>query len=322
MLSRVADAIYWMSRYLERAENIARFIDVNWYMTLEHHPGQEFQQWEPLINITGDDEAFKERYDQANKENVIAFLTLDRTYPHSIVSCLAAARENARTVREIISTELWEQINTFYHLTVQATQDPATIYDNPYEFCKTIKLRGMMLGGIAQDTMDHGEGWHFFRMGRNLERADKTSRILDVKYFILLPKVDYVGTAYDDIQWAALLRTTDSLHAYRQRYGRITPPQVVQFLMLGRDFPRATLHCLIAARYSLHAISGSPVGTFSNKAEQHLGQLCAELSYTSADKIITKGLHEFTDQLQIDMNHVDTAIAESFFGVTFEQVDG
>lgn len=319
MLSRVADAIYWMSRYLERAENIARFVEVNWHLSLEHQPQPEFQQWEPLIKVTGDDKLFSKRFDSAIKQNVIDFLVLDTEYPHSIISCVRAARENARTVREIIPSELWEQINILYHMIENVAGANNGIYENPYDFCEKVKLRGMMLGGIANDTMDHGEGWHFFRMGRFLERADKTSRILDVKYFILLPDVNYVGTAYDDIQWAALLRTIDGLNAYRQRYGRTQPSHVVEFLVLGREFPRSILHCLLQTQHSLHCIGGSLPGTFKNKAEQCLGQLCAELSYLTVEKIFEKGLHEFTDQLQKETNVIDDAIAETFFGISFEE---
>ncbi len=318
MLSRVADAIYWMSRNLERAENIARFIEVNWHMSLDYHNGRELAQWEPLVNVTGDGEVFFKHYDIASQNNVINFLAMNTEYSNSIISCLANARENARAVREIISTELWEQINTFYHFVKSAGNNQTDIFENPYGFCKEVQLRGMMLGGITNDTMDHGEAWHFFHLGRYLERADKTSRILDVKYFILLPNLDYVGTTYDDIQWAALLRSTDGLNAYRQRYGRIVPKHIVQFLMLGRRFPRAVLHCSVQAQKSLHSISSSKLGTYQNEAERHLGQLCAELSYTTTQTIFAKGLHEFTDQLQLDMNKVDIAIAETFFGATFD----
>lgn len=316
MLSRVAEAIYWMSRYLERAENIARFIDVNWHMSLDHRPNREFNQWAPLVKVTGDEEDFAERYDVASKENVIRFLTLDTEYSNSIISCLRAARENARTVREIIPVELWEQINTFHHMVENIEGTEENIFDNPYDFCDQVKLRGMMLGGIANDTMNHGEEWHFFRLGRLLERADKTSRILDVKYFILLPDVNYVGTAYDDTQWAALLRTTDALNAYRQRFGRISPEQVVEFLMLDRNFPRAILYCLLKAQQSLHSITESPLNSFHNPAEQTLGKLCGKFTYLSPESIMKRGLHEFTDHFQTDLNDVGGAIAETFFGYT------
>jgi len=318
MLSRVADAIYWMSRYLERAENIARFIEVNWHMSLDHRPNKEFYQWEPLIKVTGDEELFTKYYSSPIKQNVISFLTLDTNYPHSIISCLRVARENARTVRDIISDEMWEQINIFYHLVEDLRRHHHDIYNNPYDFCRDVKSRGMLLGGIANDTMDHNEAWHFFRLGRLLERSDKTSRILDVKYFILLPDLNYIGTAYDDIQWAALLRTTDALNAYRQRFGPITPKKVVKLLMLERAFPRSIMYCLLKGQQSLHSISGSPIGTYHNKAERELGQLTARLAYTDIEQIFKQGLHEFTDNLQTDMNLVDISIAETFFGYNFE----
>lgn len=311
MLSRVADTIYWMSRYLERAENIARFVEVNWHLTLDM-PDQDFQQWMPLVNVTGDYSMFIERYGNATQENVISFLTFDLNYANSIHSCLRAARENARTVREIIPSEMWEQINTFYHLIADAAKHPDPVLSNPYDLCEQVKFRGLLLGGIYTDTMTHDEGWHFFRLGRLLERADKTSRILDVKYFIILPRIKDVGTTYDQIQWAALLRTTSAFQAYRRIYGRITPLHVTEFLLLDHDFPRSVLHCLVNAQQSLHAISGNPVGGFKNLAEKRLGHLCAELSYTRSEEILQKGLHQFIDGLQMEMNEVNMAIFETF----------
>ena len=163
--------------------------------------------------------------------------------------------------------------------------------------------------------MTHGEAWHFCQLGRMLERADKTSRILDVKYFILLPKLADVGTPFDDIQWLALLRSASALEMYRQRHGRILPVNVVKFLVLDREFPRAVLHCLTRANESLHAISGTYTGSFCNPAEQRLGQLRAELAYTQAEEVIASGLHEFVDDLQRRLNLVGDAIHECFFAM-------
>ena len=172
-----------MSRYLERAENTARFLEVNWYMSLDQAPNQEFQQWEPLVQVTGDNKLFADRYDQPIKQNVIQFLTLDTEYPNSIISCLRAARENARTVRDIISAELWEQINMLHHEVEEMADNPEDLTNNPYDFCRDVKLRGMMLGGTANDTMNHTEGWHFFRWaacwnGPTRPRASLTSNTL------------------------------------------------------------------------------------------------------------------------------------------------
>jgi uncharacterized alpha-E superfamily protein len=313
MLSRVADSIYWMSRYVERAENVARFISVNLNLSLDM-PGEAGQQWWPLVVITGDDAEFQRRIGVTTKESVVQFLTFDPENPNSIVSCLRAARENARSVREIISAEMWEHINTFY-LMVRDGGTIENVLDNPYAFYDRVSVLGQQFLGVTDATMTHGEAWHFCQLGRMLERADKTSRILDVKYFILLPKVADVGTPFDDIQWLALLRSASALEMYRQRHGRISPVNVVKFLVLDREFPRAVLHCLTRANESLHDISGTYTGSFCNPAEQRLGQLRAELAYTQAEDVISSGLHEFVDDLQHRLNLVGEAIYECFFAM-------
>jgi len=313
MLSRVAESIYWMSRYVERAENVARFISVNLNLNLDL-PGVSSEQWLPLVITTGDEARFSARYPNASKENVIRFLTFDRENPNSVVSCLTMARENARSVREVISVEMWEHINRFYLFAKDAGGYQAAI-ENPYEFFDQVRLAGQQFQGVTDATMTHGEGWHFCRLGRAIETADKTSRILDVKYFILLPTPQDVGTPFDDIQWSALLRSASAFEMYRQRHGRITPASVVNFLVLDREFPRAVLYCLTIANDSLHAISRSPLGTFENRAEQILGHLQSEMAFTRAEEIIAGGLHEFIDSLQIGLNSAGDAIRETFFEV-------
>ena len=319
MLSRVAEAIYWMSRYLERAENIARFLDVNWHLTLDT-PGATFEQWLPLVRAMGDHELFVARQCPANREGVIRFLAFDHDYAHSIVSCLGRARDNARTVRDMIPSEMWEQVNTFYHFVREAAQNERAVLNNPYHFCDEIKRRDLTISGIAGDAMSHDEAWDFFRLGRLLERADKTSRILDVKYFILLPHLADVGSNLDYVQWAALLKAISALEAYRHRHGRIQPDRIVEFLLLDHEFPRSVLCCLIAAQRCLHALTGTPIGYYCNPAEKRLGQLCGELAYSGVDEIFAMGLHEFTDKLQTRMNHVDEAVYTTFFD-TFPAID-
>jgi uncharacterized alpha-E superfamily protein len=311
MLSRVADSIYWMSRYVERAENVARFISVNLNLSLDM-PGEAGQQWWPLVVITGDDAAFQKRIGTTTKETVVQFLTFDADNPNSILSCLRSARENARSVREIISAEMWEHINKFY-LMIRDGGTLEDVLDDPYHFYEKVNVSGQQFLGVTDATMTHGEAWHFCQLGRMIERADKTSRILDVKYFILLPKATDVGTPYDDIQWLALLRSASALEMYRQRHGRISPVNVVKFLVLDKEFPRAVLHCLTRANESLHAISGTVPGSFSNSAEQRMGQLRAELAYTQAEEVISGGLHEFIDDFQKRLNNVGEAVYESFF---------
>ncbi len=301
MLSRVADSIFWMARYIERAENVARFIDVNLHLVLDLPVGST-EQWDPLVITSGDQQRFAARYGTAaTKENVVQFLTFDTENPNSIIACARAARENARSVREIICSEMWEQVNSFY-LMVTARDAGRRARESPHDFFTEVKTAGHLFTGLAEATMSHGEAWHFSRLGRLLERADKTTRLLDVKYFILLPSPADVGTAFDDIQWAAVLRSASALEMYRKRYGRIAPERVADFLLLDREFPRAVHYCLIKGEESLHAITGTPLGTFRNPAEQRLGQLRSELGYARVDDVLAGGLHEFLDGLQIKLN--------------------
>ena len=312
MLSRVADALYWMSRYVERAENVARFISVNLNLMLDAPRATE-EQWMPLVVTTGDKQPFLERYQEASRENVLHFLTFDQANPNSMISCLTTARSNARSVREIISEEMWEHINRTYLLIKDSQLNPEL--EQLVEFHEHIRKSGQHFIGVTDSTMTHNEGWHFCRLGRLLERADKTSRILDVKYFLLLPTPNAVGTTLDDVQWSALLHSVSGLQMYRQRHGGITPRNVVDFLVLERHFPRAILYCLTKANESLHAVTGAALGGFTNQAEKQLGQLQAELAYNRAEDIIEQGLHEFVDDLQLRMNEVSEQIYETFFAI-------
>ncbi|MFZ5501937.1 MAG: alpha-E domain-containing protein [Pseudomonadota bacterium] len=313
MLSRVANSIYWMSRYMERAENVARFIGVNLNLSLDM-PSEFTEQWAPLVSISGDRELFDRLYDAPTRENVMRFLTFDRENPNSILSCVRNARENARSVREVISSEMWEQANHCYLLVKEAAAKNSAP-ENPHDFYTAVKLASHLFDGLTEATMSHGEAWHFLQVGKLLERADKTSRILDVKYFILLPEQLSVGTTVDNIQWAALLKSASALEMYRKHSKQVSPSKVADFLILNRHFPRSVHSCLSRAAQSLHAISGSSLDAFSNKAEQRLGRLLAELNYTQIDEIIASGLHEFLDSLQTRLNQVDAAVFETFFAL-------
>ncbi len=310
MLSRVADSIFWMSRYIERAENVARFIEVNLNLSLDLGSDMA-DQWAPLVYTTGDHERYSDRYGEPDEKSVIEFLTFDENNPNSILSCLRSARENARTVREMISSSMWEELNKFY-LMVRAAAGSHAAIESPLEFFSHVKLTSHLLQGVRDATMSHGEAWHFARLGRLLERADKTSRILDVKYYLLLPSAAEVGTPVDTIQWAALLKSASALEMYRKSFGRITPANVAEFLILDREFPRAVRFCLMKAEDSLLAITGSAIGTFRNVAEQKLGRLRSEFDYAHINEIIEGGLHEFIDRFQTKINAVGEAVAETF----------
>jgi uncharacterized alpha-E superfamily protein len=309
MLSRVAESIYWMNRNIERTGNIARFIDVNFRLMLDLPTGTAVQ-WDALVRITGDYPIFIERYKTATRDTVIQFLSFDRENPNSIISCIRAARENARTVRETISSELWEQVNRLY---LSVTDAANRRLESPEEFFTEIKFATQLYSGLAYTTMSRGQGWHFARLGSMIERADQTSRTIDLKYFILLPSLEDVGTPFDEIQWNAVLGSASALEAYRQKHGLLSPNCVVEFLVLDRAFPRSVHFCLTQADQSLHAISRTAADTFSNDAERRIGQLRAELDYTPVADIMAGGLHEYLGAFQKKLHAVGSAIHETFF---------
>ena len=311
MLSRVANSVYWLGRYVERAENVARFIDVNYNLTLGKTDAFN-NQWSPLIYVGGDHDAFQERYDQPSRENVLRFLTTDLENPNSIASCVAAARENARAIRDIIPHAIWEQINRFHLLVKDASKSDLPI-NEPQEFCEEVRLASHLFIGTSMAAMSHGEAWHFSQLGRLIERADKTSRLIDVQYFVLLPEARDVGSPLDVVRWSALLKSASALVMYRRVHGQITPERVADFLILNPVFPRSILFCVFNTMQSLRRITGSAADSFSNRAEQYAGRLSSSLIYATIDNVIQQGLHEYVDDLQSQLNSIDEAITEDFF---------
>jgi len=339
MLSRVADALYWTSRYVERAENVARFIDVSLNLMLESSAHGE-RDWASLVNTTGDQEFFEKKYGTATPANVTQFLTFDQEYSNSIWSSVSSARENARSVRDIISREMWQELNEFY-LMVQQAARPAAQPEDLIDFCARVKRAGIYFEGVTNATLSRGEAYHFAHLGRMLERADKTSRILDVKYFLLSPtqahapaadaptqsqsqsqsqsadkkaqKQSQGGVDADQLGWTTLLNSASALQMYRQIWHVTTPETVSAFLLLDRNFPRSILRCVRRAQESLHSISGAPMGSFESEAERLVGRLRSELEYAKIEEIREHGLHQYLDGLQGQLNEVGSAVAAQFF---------
>ncbi|MCA9774689.1 MAG: alpha-E domain-containing protein, partial [Myxococcales bacterium] len=281
-------------------------------------PGHDpVAQWAPVVATTGDAELFGARYGQATEGSAVRFLTFDEDNANSILRCVSQARDNARSVRDAISTELWEDLNAFY-LDLKESARAGDLAPSPSAFFARIRRGSHLVKGVIDSTMSRTEGWHFARLGRLIERADQTSRILDVKYYMLLPRVEDVGGAIDEIQWAALLKSASALEMYRKRFGLIRPEHVADFLIFDRHFPRAIHYCLVDAEASVHAITGSPWGTYRNEPEQLLGRLRSELDYTRVDEVTTRGLHEFLDDLQLRLNQIDDAISKAFFSLPSE----
>jgi uncharacterized alpha-E superfamily protein len=310
VLSRVAEAVYWLHRYFERAENIARFIDVNLQLLLDL-PADRGAEWAELVRSSGDELLFRKRHGEPDPASVMHFLTFDADYPNSILSCLRAARENGRAVRDVISSEMWVHLNKSYLMVREASCRPGVL-DNPHAFFGEVKQAAHLFSGITDHTMSHDEAWHFGRLGGLLERADKTSRIVDVKCH-LLEEGEPLGA--DEAQWAALLRSVSALEAYRKAWGRIEPLRVVEYLVFDRHFPRSMRHCLANAEGSLHAITGNPLDAAETGPERKLGRVRASLEHTELAELREAGLHRSLDTIQLKLNQVGEAIHTTFFSL-------
>lgn len=319
MLSRVASSVHWMSRYIERAENVARFVSVTDALSLGD-AALVNNQWSPLVYTTGDHEDFLARYSEATRENVLTFLLFDKENANSILSCISNARESARTVREVLPSEIWEQLNKFWRLVVSASNDPQ-IVRQPYDFCESVRMASHLIFGAAQSSMLRDEAWSFFQVGRGIERADKTSRIVDVQYYMLLPKLEDVGKSVDINRWSAMLRSVGALQMYRRTYGRMLPSKVAKFLILDDRFPRSIRCCVQDVEACLLEMSPAADHAQSRilKSERLAGQLSGRLAQITIEEIIDQGMHAFIDQLQGALNSLGTAINDDFFDVQAQQ---
>ncbi len=314
MLSRVANSIYWLGRYLERAENYARFIDVNFNLMLDL-PGGLKEQWEPLVLATGDKDLYQAKNQGYNMQEVIYFLAFDTSNSNSLISSVSKARENARIVRENLTKETWEKLNETYHFVKKASESKVWKNEDPRHFFESVKSQILLLYGIADSTVARTEGWYFRQLGQYLERADKTSRILDVKYHILLPSPKEVGSPLDFLHWMALLKSVTAFNTYRRLYGTIDPSCVVEFLVLNKYFPRSVFFCLREAEQSLFKISGTNGSGFSNSAEKSMGELRSKLEFDDVSDIITTGLHEYLEHLQVKINFISNQINDNYFQI-------
>lgn len=319
MLSRVAESLYWIGRYIERADNIARLLDVNLNILTDFkdlNDSRLTEHWEPIIRSTGDWELFQSLGYQPTSRAATDFLTFDRENPNSIINCLVAARQNARIIRDQIPTELFEAVNDAYH-NLRDSSSHAVWRHGPYEFYRHIQNFSQLFQGMVESIVVRGLGSYFMETGKFIERADKTSRILDIKYHILLPSVQDVGGVVDTAQWTAVLRSCSAFEAYHRNYvTNVDPALVTEFLVFSAKFPRAVRFSLNRVGHLLNLISGKNDERFSNEAERECGRLYSDLTYLSVQDIFDQGLHEYLDYLQVRLNKVGLAIHETFFGWT------
>jgi uncharacterized alpha-E superfamily protein len=312
MLSRVAEACFWMGRYIERAENVARILDVNHQGVIENTGPEAEPSWWSVVATTGDAAEFFRRYPRPTERHVTEFLALDRENPNSVARCVTAARENARSIRDRISSETWEELNRFYH-TVNRLAIEQVMRDGAYAFSRAVRNGSHLVAGVVDNTMPHDEGWCFLRAGRFLERAGMTARIVDSQAALLTRPAagpDYAATH----RWIAVLKSASGYEAYRKAHrGTITPEGVVGFLLLAEDFPRSALACVAeveAALRSVRTLVGLPG---PDRASREAGALAARLRYTEIGGSLMADLHQFLDGLETDCNDVGDALAAEYF---------
>ena len=309
LLTRDAEGLFWMARYVERVENLARLIDVT--QTFES-PGREAEAWAALVAINADKEGMAERGLAMDAANVKRFYLLDATNPNSIPGSLEAARTNARKLRPLISTEMWMQLNVF-HRDVMAI-DPAELDgDNLSRLCRRIKEGVQAHTGITEGTFFRDQGWHFYELGRLIERADQTTRLLDIKYHLLSPSVAEERRVVELTQWNALLRAAAGYHAFRRvSQAGFVPADVVEFLLGDTSFSRSVALCIAQMENHLNALRSRYGLRDTAEVLERIGEVRAGMN-VPVDELLPYGLHDFLDRLQRDLNGIGALIGTAFF---------
>lgn len=314
MLSRVANSLYWLSRYLERAENFARLVEVNRYDSLDKttlDPSvTEEDNWKPLLHATCLESSYSSEIEKSGNPDVGWFITFSDENNASIRQCIFQARENARMVRDQISEEFWRELNRFHlfitskHSETLWRNQPESLYRKVIEFC-------MLLTGLVNTTIPHDEGWHFLQTGKMLERADKTTRVLDM----LAAQVEN-----NHIRLASALRCCSAFSAFKAdtRSHSITLDNTMSFLLFSPSFPRSVRFCIRQLDHHLHTISATPAGSFSNEAERLTGNLLARLNFSNLHSVTETGYHAYIDSLQEQFNDIGQKVFETYILLPLE----
>ena len=316
MLSRIADSLYWMSRYLERADSTARLVEINLLHLLEGESagGGDVAEWRPLLAICGHEEGFARLADgkEPTGPRVIDFLTRERRSGGSIRTSLRLARENARVVRDRISKEMWETVNDLWLKSEERLERPPAA-----DYYRAIRSEVARFHGLTVSTMVRGESFGFYLLGLFLERADMTCRTLDVKYHLLLPDLKLVGSPLDYYQWAALLKSMSGFEAYRRKYHTLRPLDVAEFVVLDPDFPRSLRFAADRMRQAVESIGTNEPASSALVA---IDDLSASLDRTDVAELFERGLHEFLNATLERLSKLHGALQEQYFEAHLAQL--
>lgn len=310
LLARYAEAAFWMGRYVERAESLARIIDVNDTFS---RSSRGIADWNAVLQLYADEDNFRDRHGEPAAAKVIHYYLFDRDNPGSVISSIRFARENARTLRPMISTEIWEQLNTFNN---QMHKLDDTVLESPglYRTCNLIKERCQTHRGVVEATMHRDEAWYFYRMGTQLERGAQTAHYLDVRYRDLMPAGADGADAVDMTQWTALLRSQAALHGYRRSTQRgVTPRNVAAFLLFDRRFPRSVTTCARTLEATLAALCRQFAIDCGEASAGLVTALVQRIDAKTIEAVIDAGLHNYLDQIQRDLYALSDQLHRDFY---------
>lgn len=308
MLSRTADHLFWLARYIERAENLARLLDITWQTSLAPQTTESAKRnWSAALLCHDQLPVYLKHYTDVSAKDVLFYMVFDARNPSSIFSCLKSARENAHAVRGTLTQEMWETINATWLEMLKISKRP--LGDEELAgFFDWVKVRSSLSRGVTFGTMLHDEAFHFIRLGTYLERADNTARLLDVKYY-LIAEGEPVGTAADYYQWGALLRSVSAFEIYRRVYrGTVLPERVADLLITRADMPRSLNACMIEVESMLQKLANH----HSKETQRLAGQLSAQLRYSNINEILKEGLHPFLENFQQRIFDLGSRISQDF----------
>jgi len=314
MLSRVADSLYWMSRYLERAEHTARLIEVDLQLRLDQSPQSGSGRWLRLLNAL---QILPPESMQLDAASITQLLTLDRTNPSSILSCVAAARENLRQVREQCSTEMWEQLNRL-HLQVSNTSKNESWMLNSHIFYRAVQEGAHLFQGVTDSTMSHGEGWQYIQLGRYVERTDTLARLIGTHFGSLIQPPDQAVETEEYLEWVGLLKSCAAFEAYcKSCTAEMRPLRVAEFLLLNPEFPHSV-------RFSVDMVQASleRIGEMTQRKAEHPGRLAgrlqATLNFSQIDEILSSGAGAYLDSVRWQCAQAHAAIQQVYFDYSVE----
>lgn len=316
MLSHTAENLYWLARYMERAETMARLLEVGYRMALMPSAGEGYRnEWASLVAAAGSSAGFEAKFgEQFRQRDVESWLFFDRENPSSVISCIETARQNGRAVRTALTTEMWDALNGAYLELREIERRPRSGALLP-QLCDWTKRQGSLLRGATEGTHLQNDGFDFLQIGYYLERADNTARLLDVKYYVLLPTTDMVGGSIDTYQWTTLLRALSAFRAFHWTYGgEYGPRKIAHFLILNRACPRSLLHCQVKVEEHLGWLAKA-YGT-RTPAHERMHAMLGELAEAQVEHILREGLHEFLTRFISQNGGLGQDVADSYlFGV-------